>query len=1024
MIHQAEISAMINMKDMMEQNLTQKRTYLHQITVTYADWNDTAAFVEGKNADFIRNNWVESSITREYGFNISLFANTDNRIVYSEFYDPVSGRTGRAPSGLQALVEELQAKITALHRPEETVQDRVKNYSGMVREELYFLGGEPYAVCAAPVADYKNEKKPSGIFVNALKFTGSSLMAMTYNQAREIRVYHGEHAAAMEPYKINMVNSKLISINIPLQDTEGNILMLETFQDRRNIRSGTRVIVLTSIFLFLATLSIFFLLSWLFNSMVVHPIYQLSAEVAAIKGNEALELKNIAGYDEIRSLGENINNMLQHLTDREEAEAKLMHRYQQQKLTLELTRLFASTRGTDEVINGAIAGVGSFLDVCRVLVARINQDQGLWEFPYVWQQDCVPKKSWAPLPLDPDMKLIAAFEKEGLPYLIIDDASAQSEYVFRPDPALKSFLSVPIYVNSNVNVIAGAAGGTETPGETLWGIISLDLCEYGNCLFSRKWSENDIQLIGLFKNELSIAITRRMVQHTLDRVSAVVEATPCPVMFLDFEGITEYVNPAFVHDFGYSLREIQAQGLGLVLEKEELDMLRYEVLPAVLQAPYSFVLHPKRKDGKPVVHQALAFTVTLDSGEQGIGFTSSDITEIIAAKELAEKAREQAEFYSNAKSGFISRMSHEMRTPMNAIVGMTGLARNTEDKAEQLEYLAKIDSSARDLTGIINNMLDMVKFEDGSFELASMEEFDLPALLEDLAAKVQLSTGQKGLAFHAEWEGVPQKIISDKYRITQVLFNLFSNAVKFTTAGSVEFSASVQPALAIPGGALCFEVRDTGPGIPKAQMERLWEAFEQGDNSITRQYGGVGLGLTVSKNIVEKMGGTIEAESELGKGSVFRCRIPVKLSQPGPSAEGSPPQKGGAARNGVFAGRRFLIVDDNDMNREILLAVLEETGAALDSAADGREAVEKWTLSGGGWDLFLMDLHMPVMDGFEAARRIRASALPRADRVPIIAVSADTGGEVLSRCLETGMNCHIGKPVDFEVLMENIRRFL
>jgi CheY-like chemotaxis protein len=233
-------------------------------------------------------------------------------------------------------------------------------------------------------------------------------------------------------------------------------------------------------------------------------------------------------------------------------------------------------------------------------------------------------------------------------------------------------------------------------------------------------------------------------------------------------------------------------------------------------------------------------------------------------------------------------------------------------------------------------------------------------------------------------------------------------------------------------------------------MKRLWEAFEQEDNSITRNHGGVGLGLTVSKGIVEKMGGTIEVESENGKGSVFRCRIPVRVV---PDAEGSvapavtdpavmptaaaPPgavTDEAAARNGgtqpapaadaVFAGRRLLIVDDNDMNREILLAILEETGAELDCAAGGEEALQKWQSSGGGYDLFFMDLHMPGMDGFEATRRIRASALPNADTVPIIAVSADTGGEVVNRCREAGMNCHVGKPVDFQTLTGAAARYL
>jgi CheY-like chemotaxis protein len=368
-------------------------------------------------------------------------------------------------------------------------------------------------------------------------------------------------------------------------------------------------------------------------------------------------------------------------------------------------------------------------------------------------------------------------------------------------------------------------------------------------------------------------------------------------------------------------------------------------------------------------------------------------------------------------------MSHEMRTPMNGIIGMAELAGTTEDRAERLEYLSRINDSARELTGIINNMLDVVKFENGSFELAP-EEFDLPPVLEALAAEVRERSKAKGLEFFTEWKEIPGRIFSDKSRIVQVLSSLLSNAVKFTSAGSVTFLAGAEhpsdPEASVP---LCFEVRDTGPGISETLMKRLWEAFEQEDNSITRIHGGVGLGLTVSKGIVEKMGGTIEVESESGRGSVFRCRIPVQVvpdpadsATPGAGDAGADRSGGAPAADAVFAGRRFLIVDDNDMNREILLAILEETGAELDSAADGEEALQKWQCSGGGYDLFFMDLHMPGMDGFEATRRIRASALPNADTVPIIAVSADTGGEVVSRCLEAGMSCHVGKPVDFQTL--------
>jgi CheY-like chemotaxis protein len=280
---------------------------------------------------------------------------------------------------------------------------------------------------------------------------------------------------------------------------------------------------------------------------------------------------------------------------------------------------------------------------------------------------------------------------------------------------------------------------------------------------------------------------------------------------------------------------------------------------------------------------------------------------------------------------------------------------------------------------------------------------------------------------------IPNTLIADEGRLHQALKNILSNSVKFTDpGGSIAFKITKSGDLSAGGdgsargdGEKCmirFEISDNGIGISEEMQTRLWTPFEQSDNGITRAYGGTGLGLPITKRIIDLMGGTIQVESAPGKGSLFTCDIPLainKKEQPGISISAGTET---SAETTDLQNRKILIVDDVEMNREILLSLLEETGASLDCAKNGAEAVDMF--SRNCYNVVLMDLHMPVMDGFEAASRIRQLGLKEALSAVIIAVTADTGSDVYNHCITAGMDDHTGKPVDYHVLMDLIMKHL
>ncbi len=532
----------------------------------------------------------------------------------------------------------------------------------------------------------------------------------------------------------------------------------------------------------------------------------------------------------------------------------------------------------------------------------------------------------------------------------------------------------------------------------------------------------------LIRDGLVMDITEyRHLLAERERLATAIQQTPETVIITDPEGLIQYVNPAFSVKTGYAPEEVAGRSANFLLGESKNDALQEEMW-RILQAGEAwrgrFV--NRRKDGTPFTEDATISPVFDEAGNI-VNYVSfqRDITRELflqsAKEELENLVRErtaaleaamnEAISANRAKSAFLANMSHEIRTPLNAILGFASiLERDPSLSSKQRDYLHTINRSGHHLLEIINDILSMSKIEAGKLTL-NLSSFSLSALLEDLASIFRSSAENKGLSFQFQRTGhIPAYVFGDEGKLRQVFVNIIGNAVKFTKKGSVTVRVEVVQSYE-EEFPLCLvaEIEDTGPGIAEEDLQHIFDAFRQSGTG--HHTGGTGLGLSISRQILRFMGGDLSTESTLEKGSSFRFRVPLKKAADRPKE----PEKSSLRISGMKPGKKtlqILVADDAPENRDVLRALLEPFNFSIMEASNGEEALkilENWVP-----DIVLMDMHMPVLDGYEAIRQIKKD--PKKRSFPVIAVTARSFEDEVEKIYEAGADDYLSKPFSPESL--------
>lgn len=393
------------------------------------------------------------------------------------------------------------------------------------------------------------------------------------------------------------------------------------------------------------------------------------------------------------------------------------------------------------------------------------------------------------------------------------------------------------------------------------------------------------------------------------------------------------------------------------------------------------------------------------------------------ANELALKnERDKAVAAARAKTEFLANISHGVRTPMHAITGMINIARTTSDKERLQACLDHIDAASRQLLSTVNDVLDMSKIEAGKLEL-SEEPFELVPLLHNVKSLISVQALEKKQSIGIELvPPLPQVLVGDELRITQVLLNLLANAVKFTPEnGEIHLRASSVSSSYTGYVDLAVSVSDTGIGMTQEQVRRIFSTLEEPEYGIARRFAVAGLGLSICKNLVALMNGAIEVQTAPGEGSTFTAHFRIRQG----SRDMLPAKSGfNSPLEGIFSGKRLLLVDDIAINREIVMTLMEKTGITIDTAQNGQEAVEMYKAAPEKYDAILMDVQMPLKDGYAATEEIRAIGTLPAKSVPIIAMTVHAFEEDIKRSMAAGMTEHIAKPIEFDTLVAKLSLYL
>jgi PAS domain S-box-containing protein len=491
---------------------------------------------------------------------------------------------------------------------------------------------------------------------------------------------------------------------------------------------------------------------------------------------------------------------------------------------------------------------------------------------------------------------------------------------------------------------------------------------------------------------------------------SVVEEGSDVIFIVDYEGLILYCNNS-VRELGYNGAGITGKNFFDFIEPSVLMEFRKEfqkITKRRFSESVEFQFRCKDKSYKYLEFNSI--NLKQKDGLEGLILDCRDVSQ--RKKDAVELLRAQ-----KAKELFLANISHEIRTPINGIAGMADLLSQNPSEEDQILYLKAIKTASENLKVIINDILDLASIESGKLKFEKIN-FNLDKTIRSLVDTFRLQTQEKGIRLDYKKDPlIPNIFIGDPVRLNQILINLISNALKFTHEGSINVSVTLEH-IREKDHYLKFEIRDTGIGIPKSKLKTIFESFSQADASVTRKYGGTGLGLTIVRQLVRMQHGSINVSSEENKGSVFTVVIPYKEGISDQQTSGG---KIGLSKSLHLQNASILLVEDNDINRLYAGSILKMWGCPFDTAENGAIAIEKFKNS--HFDLILMDIQMPVMDGFQATKAIREWPGPKG-KIPIVALTANATQRDIDKCISLGMNDCLTKPFTQEDLLKVLDKYL
>lgn len=511
-------------------------------------------------------------------------------------------------------------------------------------------------------------------------------------------------------------------------------------------------------------------------------------------------------------------------------------------------------------------------------------------------------------------------------------------------------------------------------------------------------------------------VTRqRAYQKELEQLSLVANNTDNFVIIADADGNCEWVNPAFTARTGFTLDEMLGKRPGRILQGPDTDPRAIAHISAALRERRSVsaeILNYTKRHEPYWTMLHINPILGNDGALQRFVSVQTETTRLRAIQSELETAKAVAEAASRDKSLLLANVSHELRTPMTGVLGIADMLLATDLAPQQRRYVEVMQSSGNLLLRIINDVLEFSRIEEGRIEI-EQKPFELAAAIAGVADILAPMFREKGLVFDIRLppEGLP-RLVGDAARFQQILYNILGNALKFTQVGSVTLAVDCVPTASGSTNVLVW-VRDTGGGIAPTKIESIFRPFEQADKSVAQRFGGSGLGLWICKRLVERMGGEISAASVPDRGSEFFFSLPLVSAGPGPASEGAP-----AGLHAAAPTLDILLADDSDVNRMVIRSVLEKEGHRVVEVLDGAQALER--VQTAAFDVVLMDIQMPVMDGLTAAVRIRELGGALA-RVPIFALTADIVSERRDAYLNGGFDKVLAKPIDWAMLKQALR---